>query len=337
MPLNNYFNPTAIAPKQGYAPSGFMGGMQYDQDRQAYQQALFLQQLMGMTDLDRQEQELNEYKLDAPVRAAARPEKISGSGLNTLLNQGKASNPNYVPAVVGGEIGEGQFKAARGQVAKGTAQGSIDLENANNMMSVLRNKLEEIRILGTVSPMQAEAAYKELLHTMPSALRGRFPPNYAPEVVSRAMDAQMDTPELRQGRTLRRMQDTSSEVNNDRTNRTNIKVAEINAARAMAVAQARLQQFMSSNKQNFQQFLTQYAQKKANGTATPQDDQMAQMIEMMMYQSRAAAPGAIDPQAVEQQIFPGIAPRPTPPSAIPTAPPQPAAPNATDPLRLFTK
>lgn len=261
------------------------------------------------------------------------PHELEKAAYEAALAKSKRTMPGYIPQVLQGDMGEAQSKAATGQYDQGVVGGRISAQNSQNNLSSMIAGLMRLKSMGAMNPAMAQAAYQDFLRSIPDDnLRNQMPAMFSPQGVDMALDALSRTPEairsMREGDAER----TSREGIGAANNATSIRVAEINADARMQAAYARLQAFMGQNKQNFQQFLTQYAQKKAMGQATPQDDLMAQMIEQMLYQSRFAPGGAIDPNAPMQQIFPNIGPRATPPSAIPT--PQGAPGSAQNPIKL---
>ena len=75
----DYNNPNSINPGTSYRPSGFLGGMTWMEDRQRYRDQAGLQDYMSGLEALLARDKYSEYGLDAPVRAAERPAKISES------------------------------------------------------------------------------------------------------------------------------------------------------------------------------------------------------------------------------------------------------------------
>jgi hypothetical protein len=74
---------SGLEPQIGYRPNGFLGGMQYARQEQDYQGQLGLQNLTRMLGLIKQQNELQEYGQNAPVREAERTFKVEDFGQQT--------------------------------------------------------------------------------------------------------------------------------------------------------------------------------------------------------------------------------------------------------------
>lgn len=320
MTLNAYA-PFTTAPHPD-AGVGFMSGIREARADEMLQQA----QQRGLTSMDLG----NTYQgLINDRYGQSTPHELDKLSYEAAVARSR-NNPNYLASLLSGEQGLHQTQAATGRVDQATAGTKINSTNATNELSTLTSRLMQVRSMGAMNPAYAQAAYQQVIADIKDPqLKSFLPSMFTPEAIDEALNALSMTPAARHAEREGRATRASSEVNNERTNRTNLEIAHINSARAVAVAQ--LRQFMQNNKQNFQQFLTQYAVKKAAGKATPQDDQMAQMIEQMAYQLRQAGAGSVDPNAPLTDLF-GTQPRPTPPSAIPGAQPQPGTPQ--NPIKL---
>lgn len=65
----NYISPSSVLPKLGYTPTGFLGGMQYQQQMQDYGDMMGLSKLMAQMEAQKQREELEQ---GAPVRQSKR-------------------------------------------------------------------------------------------------------------------------------------------------------------------------------------------------------------------------------------------------------------------------
>lgn len=325
MPTNNYFNPNAYKPSS----QGMMLENAYDNqmDRQRYEEMAGLQKLLTAYDLAKQHEELTQ---GYGQRQAERGSKTSGFQLDEALNRGSMSNPDYVPTMVRGKMGEAQSKEAKGRVDLGTADTQITATNESNRGKTLEDVARRFEILSAGGNLNVAGAYQQFYNTMPAEYKAHFPRQYTPQVpeMLRAMNkAITDNP------AHRRDMAKQGSINATQTgiasghDATQLEIAKLNNQRAIEVAQ--LRQLVQNNKQNFQQFLTQYAAARAAGKNTPEQDQMAKMIEQMMYAAKmAGAPE--DPRALPREILGNqpIAPTPQQRPAPGTAIPGPQVPQA---------
>ena len=83
MATNDYINPTSIRPAYGWKPEGFLGGMNYAEDRQRYRDVASLQDYMMRNEAAKSGMELEEYRGNAPVREAERRSKTAGFNATT--------------------------------------------------------------------------------------------------------------------------------------------------------------------------------------------------------------------------------------------------------------
>lgn len=289
---------------------------------------------MQVGERDRQAMEAQRYALESMMIGNQQsqanldryrgmtPGEISKSQYEGSLADARRTNPAYIPSVMAGDMGMHQQNQAKGMVDMGTAQSTVDTTNASNSLKAFADKLQMFRATRSGVTFMDDATYRRIVREAPAGLKNFLPAQYDEKAIDDIINVLADTPAQRGAEQTKRLDRESAERIGKGNNAASVRVAEINAESRLATAMARLQ-FMMNNKQNFQQFLTDYARKRAAGANTPEDDLVAQMIEMMMYQSRTAPPGAIDPNAPAGQIF-NIPPRGTPPSAIPPAPqPQP--------------
>ncbi len=294
-----------------------MDAANWASDKSRYDQLMGLQQLMTQT---AQQTAAEEFEQGRGMRQAERGSKESNFLLEQMINNQARNTPGYAPAMIGGKMGTAQEQQVKGQVALGTQDSTIGTKNTENLVRGLENASRYMEIAATNNPTMAQAGYMQLLEKLPPQLRQRFPSQYTPEVpkmLQALSDTIKNSPEHRRTMEKTRVERDSAEAVGRGNNAATIQAAQIGADSRTAIAQARLQQFLSSNKMNFQQFLTQFAQKKAAGQATPQDELMAQMIEQMMYQARISGTGSVDPNAGLPVVFPEVTARPRPESAIP--------------------
>lgn len=332
--LNNYFNPQGMDPGVGWKPTGALGGMIYGDRERKYEDAVSLQDAMARISTQMEQEKLNTYRADDPVRGAERGAKISGFGVDEMLSREKLGNKDYAPAFVRGEIGKADEQYAKGTTAKGTMQSGIDATNLKNVVSGLESAGRQLELMVAANPIMGEMEYKAFLERVPAGVKNMFPAQYSPEVgktIQRISNAIKDSPEHRRTMEVEDSKAATAENNNTQTNWTNWIIANLRSEKDVEVA--RLRQAVMQNKENFQQYLSRYMRRVASGQPVSQEEHMAaKAIETMLYQMRSAAPGAIDPNAAIPQVFPDITPRPTPPSAIPNRVPEgaqvPMAPGA---------
>ena len=77
MPITTYDSPQGLAPQVGFQPQGFLGGYLWDQRNEDYKQALAQSTLAKNLGLQKEMEEQQTYKLDAPVRAENRLRDIT--------------------------------------------------------------------------------------------------------------------------------------------------------------------------------------------------------------------------------------------------------------------
>ena len=77
-----YTNPEAVRPAYDWKPTGFLAGMNYDQDRTRYENMASLQDAMMMNQANESDDKRRDYALDAPVREAERAQKINKSNVD---------------------------------------------------------------------------------------------------------------------------------------------------------------------------------------------------------------------------------------------------------------
>src|SRR3990167_10217590 len=118
--MADYLNPTSIRPEYGWKPQGFLGGMNYAEDRQRYRDVASLQDYMMRNEAAKSGMELEEYRGNAPVREAERRSKTAGFNATTETIGGikrneltKGSLDNQLSAgTMSSKIAEAAAKAA---------------------------------------------------------------------------------------------------------------------------------------------------------------------------------------------------------------------------------
>ena len=73
----NYMSPSGMQPKVGWSPEGFLGGVKWQEQEKDYRDSLDLQKAMSMFGIKKQQNELSDYELNSPVRAATRQADIT--------------------------------------------------------------------------------------------------------------------------------------------------------------------------------------------------------------------------------------------------------------------
>src|SRR3990167_2768216 len=110
--MADYLNPTSIRPEYGWKPQGFLGGMNYAEDRQRYRDVSSLQDYMMKNQAAKSGMELSDYVSDSPVREAERRSKTAGFNANAETIGGIKRN----------ELTEGSL---RNQLSAGTMSSKI--------------------------------------------------------------------------------------------------------------------------------------------------------------------------------------------------------------------
>lgn len=317
MPTNNYFNPNAYRPtSQGM---GMENAYDMQMDRQRYDEMAGLQKLLTAYDLAKSHEDLTKgYR----QRQAERGAKTSGFQLDEALNRGSMDNPNYVPGMVRGKIGEAQTKEAKGREDIGTVESKIGAANAGNRVKSLEDKARQLEMMAAGGNLNVAGAYQRFYDGIPNEYKEFFPKQYTPEVpnILRQLSATAT-----ENAPHRRDMAKQGSINATQTgiasghDTTNLEIARINAKSREDVAELRAK--MTQARENFQQYLTNWARKEVTeGRMTI--EQAAKAVEQMMINSKmAGAPE--DPRALprevlgNQPIAPTPQPRVPPPSAIP--------------------
>jgi len=77
---NNYISPGGLLPKLAYGPGPVMSGWQYRQQMEDYEKLMGLQKKLSELGVEKSQSEMDEYKLNEPVRAATRLGSIATQG-----------------------------------------------------------------------------------------------------------------------------------------------------------------------------------------------------------------------------------------------------------------
>jgi len=120
----NYINPTALLPKQGWEPKGFMGGQQYANQMRDYEDVMSLSKMMSelgaqaeilnqpvaaekrLADIataratastigGQKQGELDKLNLENKFTKATQPSKISSTIAENISKQGKAGMEQF--------------------------------------------------------------------------------------------------------------------------------------------------------------------------------------------------------------------------------------------------
>jgi hypothetical protein len=178
--MPNYFNANSFQPQpqQGGLP-GATQGFDHQQDRQRYEQMVGLQKMITAYELAKTHEEMTQ---GYGQRQAERGAKTSGFDLQTMINQGAQRTPGYVPAMVGGQMGEANTKEAQGRLAMGTLETAIPAGNAANRAKTLEDEARHLEILAS-DPLQVAMEYENFRKKAP-AWAG-LPEKYSDEVPKR--------------------------------------------------------------------------------------------------------------------------------------------------------
>lgn len=335
--LNNYFNPNAAKPASGWQPQGALGGYQWARDRDLYEKMMGLQALMGTASLDRQVMENETYRQDDPVRAAERPAKISGFDLSTMQNKMKMGSPNYLQSMLEGEIGDNQFKAARGKEAQGTVDSTIQEKNLSNLVKMMEGASNQLSMAAASNPLFAQSGYTQVLQQLPSQVRQQLPQAYTPDVPQRLKalaDSAKNSVAYRRELEKQREALRSAEYITEGNNLTSLLMSQDRLEASMYNGMSKQQ------KEGFDRQLGILLEKVSQGKATEQE--MATLRFMFQFKQGTTQPAqqsTIDPNILlywlMNQQRQGGAPTPPPNRDVPPPPPIPgaaASPNTSAPV-----
>lgn len=183
MPLTNYFNPDAMKPQQGYVPSGPLGGGQYAQQTQRADFASGLQRLLIQDQLKKQMMETQSYGMDAPVRAAERPSKISGFQLQNMLNQAKQP---FAGELAMGDVGKARSALGTGKFDLETAPERIGSEKASKTLKTMEDSLQKMEyLMGASDDVMSQGLYQDMRRTLPKHLQKYLPPEFTQDARER--------------------------------------------------------------------------------------------------------------------------------------------------------
>jgi hypothetical protein len=335
--LNNYFNPNAVKPQNGYAPTGPLGGGQWAADQQQQEYALGLQRLLAQDALKKQMMETESYGLDSPVRAAKRPADIAKSGLEAMVANESAAIPGYGRQMGLGAIGEAQTKQAAGDVAMGTRQSTIDHTNAGNQLGTMERAIQQMEYISAAQPLEGAGAYKQLYETLPPHLKQYLSPNYdasTPQRLQALSKALQNNVAQRRTMDQVRTQTGSAETIGRERNASNERIADTRAFAQIEAAYARMG-LSKDRVKKLEDMVTQHLLKQAQGIKTsPEEDRAFMAAQQIMMNARAAAGFGIDPQMLRYMMM-GMQP-PAPQVPAPVAPPNsaPQAGTPQNPIKL---
>ena len=321
--MANFSNPNVQIP---WGPAG--GYAAYLQQKQsADAQPYLLEELAlanKMKDAEYQRyRAMTPHELDIKNLEAGRAREMQGA----------------IPQYREGQVGSFLEQAARGRVASETAGSSIDVINTGNVVKSLENVATRLESEMANNPMMGQAEYQRLRQSMPPQIAQSFPPTYSPEVpgqIRALSQSLMNNPGHRREMEKQGGINRSHENVGAAHDTTNLEIARINAKSREDVAELRAK--MTQARENFQQYLTNWARKEVTeGRMTI--EQAAKAVEQMMINSKmAGAPE--DPRALPREVLgnqpinPTPQPRVPPPSAIPPGPqvPQQSRPQPGQPL-----
>lgn len=332
--LNNYFNPNAVKPQNGYAPTGPLGGGQWAADQQQQEYALGLQRLLAQDALKKQMMETESYGLDSPVRAAERPAKINKFGLEAMV--AKESQP-FAGDFALGERGKARQQQAAGDIAMGTRQSTIDHTNAGNQLGTMERAIQQMEYIAAAQPLEGAGAYKQLYETLPPHLKQYLSPNYdasTPQRLQALSKALQNNVAQRRTMDQVRTQTGSAETIGRERNASNERIADTRAFAQIEAAYARMG-LSKDRVKKLEDMVTQHLLKQAQGIKTsPEEDRAFMAAQQIMMNARAAAGYGIDPQMLRYMML-NMQP-PTPQVPGPVAPPNSAPQQGTpqNPIKL---
>ena len=234
-----------------------------------------------------------------------------------------------------GQQGQWREQAAKGKVAEASADADI----MANTVKGLEAAAVHLESQMAISPMLGQSEWQRLHQSMPPQIRQHFPSMYTPEIPGQIREMSKS---LMNSAPHRREMAKQGEINTTQQgiasghDATQLEIARINAKSREDMAELRAK--MTQARENFQQYLTNWARKEVTeGRMTI--EQAAKAVEQMMINSKmAGAPE--DPRALPREVLgnqpinPTPQPRVPPPSAIPPGPqvPQQSRPQPGQPL-----
>ncbi len=313
--LNNYLNPNAAAPDIGWKPEGFLGGMLYRNRLQQYNDMQGLQQQMMGTSAQMENEKLQDYRMDAPVREAERGAKIPKSLLERMVSENAMQDPNYAGNVNAGVMGEAQTKAAKGKKDTATVQGDIDVHNAENVGKGLEASGRNIELQFATSPMMGQAEYQKFRSQMPEQLKTQFPEMYSPAVgekIKQLSKVITDSPAHRREMKKQGSINQTHITTNAATNVQSGLNAQIAADSRVEAAYARLAKDPTYKKAD--EIVAAGFRKMWEGQPmTAQEEAVWKSAQQFVFKSRAAAAGQ-DPTALRSGLIGADATRAIPES-----------------------
>ena len=237
MPNNVSFdNASSLAPKIGFEPDGFLGGMWAGQRNNDYRQAVEQSNLMKALAAKEQMDKLQEYNTNAPVRDAERLSKIAGFDASA--------------ATIGDKLGG---EAASGRVLMGTAPSKIAEQNATSGGKIDDAMLAKFgkaaKVMAEYGPMltdentpvfQRMAIHDKLKQQFPGMLPEQFDPNAFKQnmEMSRSILKQIGERENAGPMALQGLKNSGDIEQAKTTGGFSVQVANIHAAATRAAAQA---------------------------------------------------------------------------------------------------
>lgn len=306
---NNYFNPGSARPTDLGVPG--LAGLQNWYDRQMYDRLMSLQeQHMG---------DLNEtYRLDAPVRAAERPAKISGFDLQSAMSRAK-NTPENIQTMVGGELGEARTKAAQGYIAERTRESDADVKNYENLGKQMDYAADQMERMGALNPAMGQSEWRNFRSTLPKQVQAQLPENYSPEVpqlLRNYSKAVVNSVAHQRASALQSQKDTEAYRRTDRT----AQASEYGADKRLEAAWARAGG--NATKEKVESIIYKSLNKLFNNEELNEQEQRAFMLAQQIQMNvRAAAGIPSDPNALRYDLLfnrqPPPRPTPKPVSAGP--------------------
>src|SRR5260221_3429299 len=107
--LNDYFNPNASKPQNGWQPQGFLGGMGYAQGQMQYEDQMKMQRELTLQHIMQQQMANDVYRQKDLISAGAQGRQATSTAdLGDQVNRASMADPRYAPAIVGGKFGEAE-------------------------------------------------------------------------------------------------------------------------------------------------------------------------------------------------------------------------------------
>src|SRR5260221_7579765 len=178
--LNDYFNPNASKPQNGWQPQGFLGGMGYAQGQMQYEDQMKMQRELTLQHIMQQQMANDVYRQKDLISAGAQGRQATSTAdLGDQVNRASMADPRYAPAMVGGKIGEAQQQESKGRFDMATTDSKIADTKGESMLKQWTTTAQRIEHEMSMNPAYGQSGYSQFLKTLPPELQGKFPEQYS--------------------------------------------------------------------------------------------------------------------------------------------------------------